>query len=353
VVNPVSPSPLKTAAGAKAAAPALDRPGSSITAAARSELPRDRFTASILSFARFFSLSLDHDLVAKIRRLVLRAEKSKETGPEQFDSRLINPQSGAEKRASGKAAPANMSPAPGFQSFREALSLAALAAEHKGVELSPQALAEYAAALDPAENADPGEKGQGSRGGGRNGQQSGDEQNDDNDSWGSPAGLKLKISEEVKKSPLLELLNSIPGKDGRRWIALPFSFSSKGILYRVSMRILLRPRGSKITAEHLALDIVRFDRAENSAEASPVPQDSAGDKIKNRRLFIVSGENPARLDLRLKPFPEKKMLHFFSRELSELLKIPREQIFIKKFEDSFDFMADNRINILPSVNKEV
>jgi hypothetical protein len=345
VINPVNPSPLKTAVNPKVVSPAIDRSGSSITA--QSGLPRDSLAASILSFARFFSLPLDQDFVAKIRRLVLRAEQSEKTPI-----------------------------APRSQNFREALSLAALAAEYKGVELSPRALVEYAAALDPAKNAGPGvDRDQGGRGGGQDGgegKENGSNTADsaesgagdgtgtgsrpgsqDGASWSSPAGLKLKLSEVMKKSPLLGLLNSIPGKDGRRWVVLPFSFSSNGILYRVSMRILLCPRSSGTTAEYLTLDIARFDQAENSTGDSIDRQDPGRGTSENRRLFIVNTGNPARLDLRLKPFPGKGLLLSLSRELSELLKIPREQIFIQNFEDFSDFMADSRINILPSINKEV
>jgi hypothetical protein len=132
---------------------------------------------------------------------------------------------------------------------------------------------------------------------------------------------------------------------------LPFSFGSNGALYKVSMRILLSPRTSKTAAERLALDIVRFDPAENSAGSHAGGEDSAG--AENRRLFIVEGGNPSRLDFRLRPFPEKGALRSLSRELSELLNIPGEHISIRNWEDSSDFMADSRINILLSINEEV
>jgi hypothetical protein len=285
----------------------------------------------------------------------LRAERAGETGPGQAEPRPADPRPAAAK--SGRAAPENGSPPPpGSQNFREALSLAALAAEHKGVELSPRALAEYAAALDPAESADPDAGG--GRGGDGDGNQDGrqDERGGppgDGASRGSPAWLKLKVSDALEKSPLPALLNSIPGKDGRRWIVLPFSFSGEGALYKVSMRILLYPHASKTAAERLALDIVRFDPAENRAAARADREDSAGGKTGRRRLFILDRGNPARLDCRLRPFPEGGALRRLSRELSELLQIPGEHISIRNLEDSSDFMADSRINVLPSVNEEV
>jgi hypothetical protein len=361
-VNLSKTPPLKKAEDGGLEAAASNRLKAPIPAQAG--ILKDRLSVSILSFARFFSLPLDGGLAAKIRRMALQAKQPKETGPEQPGRRPAEPRSEAGKHGAGRAAPENqVSRGVLSQNFREALSLAALAAEHKGVELSPRALAEYAAALDPAESADPDagggpEGGADRESGGGSGAEAGTGEGGRPEAEaggfrGNPAGLKLKIQETMKKSPLLTLLNSIPGKDGRRWIVLPFSFSSKGILYKVSMRILLCPLVSKTAVERLALDIVRFDQAENKAKAHSDREDSTGGKTENRRLFIVDKGNPSRLDFRLKPFPEKRRVHTLSRKLSELLKIPGEHIFIRNFEDSFDFMADSRINVLPSVNEDV
>jgi hypothetical protein len=59
-----------------------------------------------------------------------------------------------------------------------------------------------------------------------------------------------------ERLPLLGVLNRIPGRDGRRWIALPFSFRSGGVDCKVSLRILLADtNGIPWRAERLALDV--------------------------------------------------------------------------------------------------
>ncbi|MDR0597319.1 MAG: hypothetical protein LBG14_02305 [Treponema sp.] len=194
-------------------------------------LPGDALSASLLSLAKFFSLPLDTKLLLPLRRQALSpapAETPRNSGPETPGPPLAEP-------------------------FRAA-ALAAAAAAGKGVVLSPEALAGYAAALagdDPEGEAPEDEAGDGGAetpgdkaGGARFSAPRG----------GKDGGLFAERIEE--RFPLLRTLNRIPGRDGRRWISLPFSFGSGGVDYRVSLRILLADtNGLPWKAERMALDV--------------------------------------------------------------------------------------------------
>jgi hypothetical protein len=165
-------------------------------------------------------------------------------------------------------------------------ALAAVAAAGKGLTLSTEALEKYAAAI-AGEERDGGSTGQdgGSAGGGggstqgdSDGGQSGtgrygEEHAGQQDGGGQtngkrhsedgsrPEQIRDKVEKIEGQSPLLNILNKIPGKDGRRWINLPFSFSSGDVNYRVSLRILLADTNTiPWKAECLALDIVTDSR---------------------------------------------------------------------------------------------
>jgi hypothetical protein len=177
-------------------------------------LPGDNLSATILGFARYFSLPLEGGLLRKLRREALS--------------------SGASAAPQGRAAAA----------------LAAVAAADKGLGLSAGALEVYAAALDPGFSPkDPGEWG------GEGRRRQGDR--------ASPKSgeIREKALQEDAASPLLGFLNRAPGKSGGRWVVLPFAFSASGVTLRVSLRIWLRDRGvSGFEAERLALDILAENR---------------------------------------------------------------------------------------------
>jgi hypothetical protein len=56
--------------------------------------------------------------------------------------------------------------------------------------------------------------------------------------------------------PLLELLNSIPGKDGKRWLVIPIPLEDGGLRLRVTLRLLLGPvTGTPGEVEQMTLEI--------------------------------------------------------------------------------------------------
>jgi hypothetical protein len=194
-------------------------------------LPRDALSSSLLSLAKFFSLPLDAKLILRLRREALAAgpaQTAQEKDPEKPDPPLAAP-------------------------LRSA-ALAAAAAAGKGVELSPEALGRYAAALaaygrdGKAPEEDPETE-------------TGTERENPPGDGGAPRFSEPRwggdLAEEIEERfPLLGVLNRIPGKNGRRWITLPFSFESGGVDFKVSLRIVLADaNGIPWKAERMALDV--------------------------------------------------------------------------------------------------
>jgi hypothetical protein len=256
----------------------------------------DSWSASILSFAKFFSLPLEGDLLARIRRQVLEAE------------------------APAGESPAGEGGAEGGE-FREALSLAALAARAKGLELSPKALADYARALLRGREPDSPEAG-------------------DEEDAGPPAFSKappetprerLKARVLGAQGPLLSLLNKAPDREGRRWIVLPFS-PEPGLT--CCLRILLVPQAGPAAyrAERLNLDICGGEGPESPGSWSFQLWDSP------------------RLEVFCRPAPGPSGAKALEGELGALLGLPPDSVRVREFPA---FAEDCRDRSLPSVNEEV
>jgi hypothetical protein len=314
-------------------------------------LPADRLSTSIISSARYFSLSLEPGLLARLRREVSAAGQE------------TTVKTGGEVRAAGKTEAAGTTP------IRKALSMAAAAALSKGVTLHREALDEYAAAADPGRRSlsrgkegdkgragGPGtggggdENGGGDRGtgggaaGGSGSRGPGNDQRHKtttfsealHDPAAEPAALKEQVLETAEKMPLLRFLNRIPDKNGRRWIVLPFSFTEGGREYGISLRIMLEGNHCRMT----------LDMAEG-------PQD--GD-LSRRRLFVMErppGEVPA-LSVSLWPGRRETELHSLKKELEVHLGLPQDHIQIKNADNKMDFSGFfPQSNLLPSVNEEV
>ncbi|MDR2746470.1 MAG: hypothetical protein LBB77_03400, partial [Treponema sp.] len=248
----VNPRAGKSMAGqAPAAVKAGDSPGGNPAAIritsllASLKLPRGELSASILSFAKFFSLPLDGPFLGKVRQRALAGQNA-----------------GEAPSLPGKGKAGGAAPASGLH-FREALALAALASASKGLELSPRALAAYARAhlhgsvfREDGEET-PAEKVENSEGQGTEGRYAGVEGPEDRGSGGrgeafggkdpdsgenglpgkkvpgkdGPASIqKLALAAQ---GPLLSVLNQLPGKDGKRWIVLPFSLEKLDICLRI------------------------------------------------------------------------------------------------------------------------
>jgi len=318
----VQKAPSKASAALKTTPPAPQQAARSVSSViSAAGLPADKLSASIVSFARFFSLPLKPEVLKHIRQQAFTmTPNARSSGPTPGDG-------ATEARTILKN--------------REALSLAACAAEGKGVELQPKGLEAYAKALDPESRQDGG---QGDRRGKR-------EKNDDDNASEeassrktaaiSAGSLEKTMLETAEKNHLLAVLNRLPGKDGKRWIVLPFDFCDNGREFKVSLRILLETGRTASRAACMALDI---------AIRSIIEPQPSGDAEK-RRLFVLEPAN--RLSVCLQPEIEPDQQAALVRELSSLLEIAPDRIFIKTKTESFPFEAGCGDGLLGSIDEAV
>jgi hypothetical protein len=229
-------------------------------------LPSDKLSASVVAFARFFSLPLKPELLAAIRR------------------QGVAPQPHLAKTATPPAPAAQALTEP--NAAREAFSLAAAAAESKGVKLNAAGLEAYAAAVDP----DLRERDRGKGGRERRDENPDDAEKEKADSKVPPSasGLRETVLESAEKTDLLAVLNRLPGKDGRRWIVLPFTYTSGGRELSVSMRVLLEgDTPGTIRACRMVLDIAGQEGENGETEGRRVFVAESADCISLQN----SGEN--------------------------------------------------------------
>jgi len=288
-----------TAQAAKSSAPSLPPVPRSVSAMiAAAGLPADKLSASIISFARFFSLPLKPELMASIRR------------------QAFAPQFAAVQLA---AAEAESAPDAGLGAkVREALSLAATAAESKGVELQPKGLEAFAEAIDPEwqKRQEGGDH--------QRGRRNKKDERDEEKAPSKTAPVGASAVEEMAldaagRDPLLAVLNKLPNKNGQRWIVLPFGFSENGHEFKVSLRILLETEQAATRAALMALDVAEY------ADESSSPA--------RRWLFVLETANS--LTVHVQPELPQKVLASLAGELSALLDIPRERVFVKNRTEAF------------------
>jgi len=296
-------------------------------ALAATGLPSDKLSASITAFARFFSLPLKPQLLADIRRQALMPQTQANTTQQAAS---------AQPSSANPSAPGD--PAAAQKSFtdvktREALSLAAAAAESKGIELQQKGLESYASAF--TETVDPDRR-----------QHDGDEQRrrrdkDQNEQENTITAdsLKKMALHNLEKDPLLDILNKLPGKNGRRWIVIPFDFRDGNREYFVSMRILTEEIHTEAQRHggfnynnviFMALDVTSElieHRSESKKERNLFVFESANEKITGISVYFQS-------KLSLKEQSKIK------NELSQLLEIQSERVFIKTSEEAFPFEAE-------------
>jgi hypothetical protein len=254
-------------------------------------LPRDALSAALISLAKFFSLPLEAKILRQLRRQALSLPAPEPLSPGDARETIQAPPLAGRIRSA---------------------AFAAAAAAGKGVALSPEALGSYAAALarglapggrDEAEDG-PGAKGGTGTEGGADGD--GGEQPEERPGSGPGAGLRAGIPgrphdgrppfddrralvEGIEgRLPLLGLLNRLPGRDGRRWISLPFSFRSGGVEYGVSLRIVLADTNSMPwKAERMALEVKAPGRRWSFMLENPAEREG---RVFGRALF---GAQPA------------------------------------------------------------
>jgi len=282
-------------------------------------LPSDKLSASIISFARFFSLPLKPELLKHIRQQAFTNTP---------DARLPNTASAAKNNA------------PETETVlknREAFSLAASAAEGKGVELQPKGLETYAQAIDPELRRKQDGEQRGKRK--KNDDDKAPEEASSQKTAAINAGNLEKMSlEGMERNPLLEILNRLPEKDGKRWIVLPFDFSDNDREFKVSLRILLETGKTENRACCMALDIVIRSIIENG-------------KAEKQRLFVLEPAN--RLSVYIKPEITPARQAALVRELSALLEIAPDRIFIKTKKESFPFEKEGVGDLLGSIDEAV
>jgi hypothetical protein len=190
-------------------------------------IPQDKLSSSLLSFIKFFSLPLDSKLIYRLRQEALSLK-------------------------------------PGSEDALRSGAFAAAAAAGKGLVLSTEALAKYAAAIagDGGNGGDTGgawdgadQDGEAETGGNGNRREGAGGERKEGGNPGPRPGRRL-VERIEGGNPLLGILNKLPGKDGRRWVVLPFSFNSGGVDFRVSLRILLADTNTiPWKTECLALDV--------------------------------------------------------------------------------------------------
>jgi hypothetical protein len=314
-------------------------------------IPRDTLSVSLLSFLKYFSLPLDTESIRQIRREVLALE---DTGTLKDEIQ----KDGAPKTR------------------RETVALAAAAVRDKGLSLSVEALREYAAAIGGNERPEsrrnreagaeprdgpedrqgdggtPREAGDGAAGGGQdgNGGERGGGENRGKQPDGrrpgtgttppgglTPEGLR-EAAESAAQGGLLDLLNKLPGKNGRRWIVLPFSYAAGGVDFKVSLRILLSEQNTiPREPERLILDVGSEKRLWSFMLEKAGGQDSG--QCFNRAEIGV--------------FPPPGAPAVLEKELRKLLETTADHITLRDLSGAFLFEGDWDGKNVPAINEEV
>ncbi|GHV12701.1 hypothetical protein FACS189491_06210 [Spirochaetia bacterium] len=234
--------------------------------------------------------------------------------------------------------------------------------------MSREALADYAAAIDPDKrrSADGGHEDGGGFGAGDNhgdsnmaggdggsnaGNGAGGSPNKDRDKdpWDGKS-LRNKILRAEGQNPLLSLMNRLPGKKGRQWMVFPFVFEDQGRAFAATLRVLLTPEGSIMGESPAGASGFRAER---------MALEIAGEA--QRWLFIADNPPGGRLRLTGSLWPgisgsEKmtaKALQSWEKELAGLLGSIPEQVRIQNAGEFSPFAPDSRDETLLSVNEEV
>ena len=290
-----------------------------VTAAA---LPDTPLSASIIAFARFFSLPLKPELLAALRQAVIRQSAGRSAELDKPDR-------------AGKTGELPSLKALSLKTF----ALAAAAAAGKGAELSPKGLEAYAYAIAAA---DPEQDKQDKQG--RHKRHKGQKKEEIPSTHLSAVELKKILPEAAEKDPLLAIMNRLPCKNGKHWIVLPFTVNDKGRSFKVTLRILAGAHGGgSEMADHLTLDIAEDDK---------------------RWLFVQKQrENTAcdcavgNLAVYLKPQPSAAFIKTFTQTLSRAVNIPEDLITVSGYTDTFAFETDygNELlqDLLRTVNEAV
>jgi hypothetical protein len=291
------------------------------------KLPADKLSASIILFARFFSIPLKHEVLTAIRRQAFTPQSTAASQNETVKSAITQAellkQETTENTGNSILAEKN----------KLAFSLAAAAAESKGAELEAKGLELYANAIDPDMEKRRDANSQNKR---RNKKQ--DEQNKKDEDFNSVSinsNIIKKIAlEATEENPLLYILNRLPGRDNQRWIVLPFDINENGRNYRVSLRILPE------TLNHISLMTLDIVETGDLEKHSTFTLEAADGKINTLNIYIQPELSP-------------KAKHRLERNLSALFNIPVEHVSVRDDYDSFPLESGSRNELFCSVNEAV
>ncbi|MCL2230974.1 MAG: hypothetical protein FWC01_07735 [Treponema sp.] len=300
---------------AKAASSALAaNPRSAPSVLAASALPSDKLSSSIISFAKFFSLSLKPQVLADIRRQALSLPVLGQSVKMAAQSVQSAPQGKIASAAAAMQGEASVKMAA--QSVQQTMSLCAAASESKGVELAPKGFEAYVDAVDPDSRR-------------QNDQRRDRQKKDKNENEEKPSLktesitgdiLKKAVYDYMEKDPLMEILNKLPGKNGQRWIVLPFDFTEGDNEYNVSMRILLDSEKISNRAVCMTIDVL----SDAGGKREIFIFESANEKI--TRLCVYQNIE----------MPEREH-HQYKEELSKHFNMPIQCVFVRTSEDTFPF----------------
>jgi hypothetical protein len=149
--------------------------------------------------------------------------------------------------------------------------------------------------------------------------------------------LKRQVSAVLGKGPVPDFINRIPGKNGRRWIVVPFSFSGDGFDLRSSFRISLPdPDDKGVGTGNFAADIAVFREK----------------KLSRRWFFLLEGTCAGEFKAKRADFsvtPPVSGSKILIRELAKLFNLPGDKITLNK-KGNF---ADSRNDLLRTVDEAV
>jgi len=395
-VNSPLGGPVQNKPAVRGDSPLRPVPAGNAGIASQLKLPPDGLSRSLIAFARFFGLPLDPKFLAALRRDALGAASqdapSQQAGSQGAASQGANAPGTAAQTAAREAA------------SKEAAALGAAAAADKGIKLGEKALKEYAAAIqgrpesflqedsaDTQRVGDPPERDAEQRQDtpqNPNGQGGKQDQPDDQDgtqekpphfitqsrqdakhakkegrgdsmkqlSSSSFAPWRLGVR-SLEERPLLDLINRIPGKNGR-WIVIPFSFCEGDVEFAVSLRIFVIEGSSmsagSLVSGNLNADI-RVSRSGREQKRWLISLEKAETGMR-AELGVFSASGPWKFSA-----AEKKRVQ---QELAAALDVPFDRVSIRDPERDDDpfgdpsrgdglLFAEARENSLRSVNEEV
>ncbi|MDR2729323.1 MAG: hypothetical protein LBB81_00295 [Treponema sp.] len=279
-------------------------------------LPADKLSASIISFARFFSLPFNKELLADIRR---------QTAANQLKSHnTVTPDNNS--KASAVKATDDITETPLLKTpaaVQSRIALVLAGADSKGVVLNNEGLQTYSAAIDPDAHQERQSKE-------RKRQKRDDDQDEHKNKTAPLSADKIRQTalESLIDNPLLNMLNSLPDASGRRWIVLPFEYYENGKSLKVSLRFFLEQ--DRKTVKQMVLDIAESE---------------------NRWVFIINNE--FKLTLYIEPHLSDARLQTLETELSRGLSINHKLVKVKNMTVDFPLESGSEDTLPLSVNEAV